>query len=98
MRAPNVTDSQHLRCKCEEKLLCAAEKRDATLLSSPGLTGRSSNHRPGDTVGVDGPRRHRCARMRSLEISNKGAVRDEDYPHWYGHVQECFRAARRGCG
>src|SRR5579864_5615245 len=24
-------------------------------------------------VGVDGPRRHRCARMRSLQISNKGS-------------------------
>ena len=49
-------------------------------------------------VGVDGPRRHRCARMRSLQISNRGAVRGEAYPHWYGHVQECFRAAWRGCG
>jgi hypothetical protein len=28
MRAPNVTDSQHLRCKGEEKLLCQAQKRD----------------------------------------------------------------------
>src|SRR3984957_19091561 len=44
-------------------------------LSSPGLTGRSSNHRTlrhidgaGVTVGVDGPRRHQCARMRSLDL------------------------------
>ena len=31
-----------------------------------------------------------CARMRSAEISNEGAVREPDYPHWGGHVQECF--------
>src|SRR5579864_9086670 len=45
-------------------------------------------------VGVDGPRRHRCARMRSLQISDKGAVRGQDYPHWHRYVQECFCAAR----
>src|SRR5262245_32130053 len=28
----------------------------------------------GGYVGVDGPRRHRCARMRSVKISDKGAV------------------------
>ena len=37
-------------------------------------------------VGVDGPRRHRCARMRSLRSSDRGAVRGKAYPSWYGHV------------
>src|ERR1700739_3721945 len=43
--------------------------------------------------GVDGPLRHQCARMRLLQISDKGAVRDEDYPHWYGYVEAYFCAA-----
>src|SRR5215471_7343698 len=35
--------------------------------------------------------------MRSLQISNEGAVHERSYPHWHRHVQECFRAARGGC-
>jgi hypothetical protein len=27
-----------------------------------------------------------CARMRLLQISDKGAVREPDYPHWDGYV------------
>jgi hypothetical protein len=27
-----------------------------------------------------------CARMRLLQISDKGAVREPDYPHWNGYV------------
>jgi hypothetical protein len=27
-----------------------------------------------------------CARMRLLKISDKGAVREPDYPHWNGYV------------
>src|SRR5882724_9422569 len=50
------------------------------------------------TVGVDGPRRHRCARMRSCRSQTKGAVRERSYPHWYGHVQECFCVAWGECG
>src|SRR4051794_20273347 len=28
-----------------------------------------------------------------VEASNKGAVRDEHYPHWHRYVQECFSIA-----
>ena len=34
-----------------------------------------------------------CARMRLLQISDKGAVREPDYPHWNGYVEEFFSAA-----
>src|ERR1700682_3240796 len=39
-----------------------------------------------------------CARMRLLQISDKGAVRGPDYPHWNGYVEAFFSAARGGCG
>ena len=29
--------------------------------------------------------------MRSLKISNEGAVHEPDYAHRYGYVQECFQ-------
>jgi transposase len=29
--------------------------------------------------------------MRLLQISDKGAVREPDYPHWNGYVQACFQ-------
>src|SRR6266436_4815334 len=32
------------------------------------------------------------------KISDKGAVHERYYPNWCGHVQECFPAARGGCG
>src|SRR5215470_28379 len=75
MRAPNVTDSQHLRCKCEEKSLWEAEKRDTTPLSSPspdligGLTGQSSNHRPGalDCIEIG------CFRFRQFKCRSRQA-------------------------
>jgi hypothetical protein len=35
-----------------------------------------------------------CARMRLLQISDKGAVREPDYPHWNGYVEAFFSAAR----
>jgi transposase len=34
-----------------------------------------------------------CARMRLLQISDKGAVREPDYPHWNGYVEAYFSAA-----
>src|ERR1700675_4627380 len=34
-----------------------------------------------------------CARMRLLQISDKGAVRGPDYPHWNGYVEAYFSAA-----
>jgi hypothetical protein len=34
-----------------------------------------------------------CARMRLLEISDKGAVRGPDYPNWNGYVEAFFSAA-----
>jgi hypothetical protein len=34
-----------------------------------------------------------CARMRLLQISDKGAVRGPDYPHWNGYVEAFFSAA-----
>jgi hypothetical protein len=34
-----------------------------------------------------------CARMRLLQISDKGAVREPDYPHWNGYVEAFFSAA-----
>src|SRR5947208_17038133 len=51
-------------------------------------------------VGVDGPRRHRCARMRSLRSQRRGTVRGEAYPNWYGHVEASLSAAwcQRGGG
>src|SRR5258708_7999944 len=39
-----------------------------------------------------------CARMRLLEISDKGAVREADYPHWNGYVEAFFSAAWGRCG
>src|SRR4030088_150329 len=39
-----------------------------------------------------------CARMRLLQISDKGAVREPDYPHWNGYVEAYFSAARGGFG
>src|SRR5262249_56659963 len=75
------------------------------LWSSPAKAGDPVNTTDSDlsdsvefTAGVDGPRRHQCARMRSLQISNEGAVHERSYPHWHRHVQECFRAARRRRG
>src|SRR5206468_4529958 len=38
-----------------------------------------------------------CARMRLLQISDKGAVRGPDYPHWNGYVEAFFSAAWGGC-
>src|SRR3981081_4599037 len=38
-----------------------------------------------------------CARMRLLQISDKGAVREPDYPHWNGYVEAFFSAARGRC-
>jgi hypothetical protein len=29
-----------------------------------------------------------------VEISDKGAVREPDYPHWNGYVEAFFSAAR----
>jgi hypothetical protein len=43
--------------------------------------------------GVDGPLRHQCARMRLLQISDKGAVREPDYPNWNGYVEAYFSVA-----
>src|ERR1700694_1209985 len=37
------------------------------------------------------------ARMRLLQISDKGAVREPDYPNWNGYVETFFSAARGGC-
>jgi hypothetical protein len=34
-----------------------------------------------------------CARMRLLQISDKGAVREPDYPNWNGYVEAFFSAA-----
>jgi hypothetical protein len=34
-----------------------------------------------------------CARMRLLRISDKGAVREPDYPHWNGYVEAFFSVA-----
>src|SRR6266849_1114808 len=48
--------------------------------------------------GVDGPLRHRlCQNNEVVEISDKGAVREPDYPHWNGYVEAFFSAARGGC-
>src|ERR1700693_4179309 len=38
-----------------------------------------------------------CARMRLLQISDKGAVREPDYPNWNGYVEAYFSAAWGGC-
>src|SRR5439155_14732818 len=35
--------------------------------------------------------------MRLLQISDKGAVREPDYPHWNGYVEAFFSAAWGGC-
>src|SRR4029078_3352825 len=48
--------------------------------------------------GVDGPLRHQCARMRLLQISDKGAVRERDYLHWSRYVEVYFPAAGGGGG
>src|SRR5882724_4087833 len=47
------------------------------------------------SVGVDGPRRHRSARMRSLKITFEGAVHDHDSTDWNRYVEERFPAAWR---
>src|SRR3977135_1773433 len=44
--------------------------------------------------GVDGPLRHRMWQNGVVEISDKGAVRGPDYPHWNGYVEAYFSAAR----
>jgi hypothetical protein len=44
------------------------------------------------------PKRHRCARMRSLQISSEETVRGSAYQNWNGHVEACFSAPRRECG
>src|SRR6266702_698440 len=48
--------------------------------------------------GVDGPLRHQLCQNEVVEISNKGAVRGADYPHWNGYVEVYFSAAWGGCG
>src|SRR5712691_4817495 len=35
--------------------------------------------------------------MRLLQISDKGAVREPDYPNWNGYVEAFFSAAWGGC-
>src|SRR6185437_13652131 len=35
--------------------------------------------------------------MRLLQISDKGAVREPDYPNWNGYVEAFFSASRGGC-
>src|SRR5260221_6038259 len=47
--------------------------------------------------GVDGPLRHRLCQNEVVEISDKGAIRGPDYPHWNGYVEAYFSAARGGC-
>src|SRR5258706_15883312 len=44
--------------------------------------------------GVDGPLRHRMCQNEVVEISDKGAVREPDYPHWNGNVGAFFSVAR----
>jgi hypothetical protein len=46
----------------------------ALSLRAPAKQSRAAR---AESDGVDGPRRHRCARMRSLRISNEEAVRGE---------------------
>src|SRR6516225_479746 len=38
-----------------------------------------------------------CQNEAVTDSSNKGAVREQDYPHWHGYVQERFSVAWRGC-
>src|SRR5260221_13123103 len=47
--------------------------------------------------GVDGPLRHRLCQNEVVEISDKGLIREPDYPHWNGYVEANFSAARGGC-
>src|SRR5258706_9864906 len=47
-------------------------------------------------MGWTAPYGIECARMRLLQISDKGAVREPDYPHWNGYVEAFFPAARGG--
>jgi len=41
--------------------------------------------------------RHRCARMRSLELHFKGAVHGRDYHNWFGYREERVPGSRRRC-
>src|ERR1700682_5301508 len=47
--------------------------------------------------GVDGSLRHQLCQNEVVAISDKGAVREADYPHWHGYVEAFFSAARGGC-
>jgi len=46
--------------------------------------------------GVDGPRRHRCAKVRVVRTGRKGAARDEHYHDRLGYRQVRFPSSRRG--
>src|SRR5437867_12343266 len=46
------------------------------------------------SVGVDGPQRHLCARMRSLKITFEGAVHGQTSTNRHRHVEERFPTAR----
>src|ERR1700686_4420911 len=43
--------------------------------------------------GVDGPLRHQLCQNEVVQISDKGAVRGPDYPHWNGYGEAYFSAA-----
>src|SRR3977135_3998676 len=55
---------------------------------------RQRRPRPSDQCWGGRPPRHRCAKLRSLQISGKEAIHGPHYPNWYGHVEERFAAPR----
>src|ERR1700687_1610547 len=55
---------------------------------------RRSRPRPSDRCWGGRPPRHRCAKLRSLQISGKEAIHGPHYPNWYGHVEAHFPAPR----
>src|ERR1700687_6344666 len=66
-------------------------RRGALLIRGPPTSGLYRD-------GVDGSLRHQLCQNEVVAISDKGAVREPDYPHWHGYVEAFFSAARGGCG
>lgn len=64
-------------------------------IAGNGKRSRAGTADPGPAMMVwTAPTQHRCARLGSLELEERGAVHGSDYTHWYGYVEAVLPASR----